>query len=401
MRHAGVSQGLTLVTGATGSGKTALVVDWLRRVRGRRVLVQGIPELLVEHEPAPPVAEWCELRASEEDPDLRLPYFKLPAGCLLVVDEAQRVYPGRSVGSRVPDHVGALSTRRHVGVDIILVTQHPGLLDAAVRKLVNRHYHVHSTPYGARLLFWDGAVGSPDDASSRKTAERVRYAPSREVFGLYKSAELHTERVKRVPRAAILAGVLVLCCLVGVGYIWHRLDARQDDVAAKVESSPAGGSAPAASQVGRGRASAGYIADRVPEVPGLLHTAPAYAELVKPAAVPYPVGCIQSARSCRCYDQRGGVYPASVELCRQWVVSPFFRDWMADETASVQPAVYRQDGARSVGPAGGIIPADAGAGVSEVSQRGAATAAAPLAAPTSGLLAGRPGGGSGGGVVTQ
>ncbi|MBN8454824.1 zonular occludens toxin domain-containing protein [Accumulibacter sp.] len=389
MRHAGVSQGLTLVTGATGSGKTALVVDWLRQVRGRRVLVQGIPDLQVEHEPAPPLAEWCEVRVSEEDAALRLPYFRLPAGCLLVVDEAQRVYPGRSVGSRVPDHVAALSTRRHVGVDVILVTQHPGLIDSAVRKLVNRHYHVHSTPYGARLLFWEGACGSPDDASSRKIAERVRYKPSPAVFGLYKSAELHTERVKRVPRAAILAGVLVLGCLAGAGYIWHRLDARLDESNAKVESAPQGGSAPGQPEGVRARSSGGYVADRVPEVAGLVHTAPAYSELVKPVSVPYPAGCIQSARVCRCYDQRGGIYPAAVELCRQWVVSPFFREWVSDDVGQVQPSVYRQE-VRSVGgPQSAIVDVTAGAGISEVGQRGATTAAMPAASPASGLLAGR------------
>lgn len=401
MRHAGVSQGLTLVTGATGSGKTALVVDWLRQVRDRQVLVQGIPDLRVDHEPAPPVAEWCELRASDEDPALRLPYFKLPLGCLLVVDEAQRVYPGRSVGSRVPDHVGALSTRRHVGVDVILVTQHPGLLDSAVRKLVNRHYHVHSTAYGSRLLFWDGACGSPDESSSRKLAERVRYKPPAEVYGLYKSAELHTARVRRVPRAAVVGGLLVVGCLSGVGYIWHRLDSRQGEAAVKVEASAGSASAPGRAQEQRGRGAGGYVSDRVPEVPGLLHTAPAYAELVKPAAVPYPVGCIQSARVCRCYDQRGGIYPAALELCRQWVVSPFFRDWIADDASQVQPAVYRQEARAVGGPGSGIIQADAGAGISEVGHRGATTAAQPPASSAAGLLAGRAAAGGPGGFVAH
>lgn len=366
MRHAGISQGLTLVTGATGSGKTALVVDWLRRSSGRQLLVHGIPELGVVHDVAPPVADWCEMRPAPEDAALELAYFRLPQGCVLVVDEAQRVYPPRTIGSKVPAHVAALSTRRHVGVDVILVTQHPGLLDSAVRKLVNRHYHVHTTAYGAFLLFWDGSIGEPSESSSRQLAERVRYSPPKEVFELYRSAEIHTAKVRRIPRAAVFGGVLVVVALAVGGFLYQRLhDRQQPEQAASAASAPAAAGLPTAGHEGK-RAALGYVAARVPAVEGLAHTAPAYESLAQVKAVPYPVGCVASRSDCRCYDQRGGLYRVSVDICRQWLKHPPFLDFLPD--VDLENGERLAIGSKSASGAGepsvGVVSASAGHGVS-------------------------------------
>ena len=330
----GITSGLVLVTGATGSGKTALVVSWLMQEGERPIYCQGVPDLALEHRLSPPIAEWTEMRAAVEDPSLFLPYFVFPPGSVLVVDEAQRVFPPRPTGSKVPPIVGALSTRRHTGLDIVLITQHPQLLDAAVRKLVTHHYHIHQTGYGDFLLYWVGC-GEPGDTASRKLAERTRYKPDKKTFTLYKSADAHTRKRRRIPRAAVVGGLVLVLAGVGMYLSYQALTGGREVAPVVVKDTvvavrPVGPGDSGASARGGQRSGEGYVKERLPEVVGLAHTAPAYAELTRPVAVPYPAGCIQSSRQCRCFDQRGGDYQTDEGLCRQWVRSAFFVDWVPD-----------------------------------------------------------------------
>lgn len=328
-----IQTGLTLVTGATGSGKTSLVVGWLSAERERPVYALGIPDLQTPHLPAPPVAEWTEVRESPEDSTLKLPYFRFQPGAVLVCDEAQRVYPPRSIGSKVPDHVAALSTRRHTGLDVILITQHPGLLDAAVRKLVTLHYHVHSTQYGRFLLRWDGAAGDPSSSASRALAERTRYKPDPSTFVLYKSAEMHTKGPRHVPRAAVVGGAVLVLTLVAGWIAYGRVQGKMEqpvlpDVAVHDVTRAS------ASSVEVSTREIGYLQARQPEIAGLVHTAPVYQELARPVAVPYPMGCVRSSTRCVCYDQRGGLYRVGESICRQWVEHAPFLDFRPDPVQS-------------------------------------------------------------------
>lgn len=386
-----IGDGLTLVTGATGSGKTAFVVSWLRSVEGRPVYVQGIPGLRLPHSPAPPVADWVVERQSPEDPTLSLPYFDFPAQSWLIVDEAQRIYSPRPVSSRVPAIVGALSTRRHTGMDCVLLTQHPALLDAAVRRLVTTHFHVHTTPYGRFLLRWDGAVGDPSSSADRKLAERVRYSPDPAVFPLYQSAEAHTPRLRRIPRSAIVGSVLVLAVVGLSAFIYQRFAARlEPSKPATVASSGVASSPAGSARQSTAPASSDYLAERIPAVPGLLHTAPVYEGLVRVKSFPYPVGCIASRDDCRCYDQRGGVYPATADICRQWIRQPPFLDFLADSGRADRETISGESPAAEA-PAVGRIPHDAGKGVSEVGPGGRPAAGGPGGGAAAGAAA-APGG---------
>jgi len=352
----GITSGLVLVTGATGSGKTCLVVGWLAQERERPLYVMGVPDLAVPHTAAPPVAEWVEERISPEDETLRLPYFRFPTDSVLVLDEAQRVYPPRAVGSKVPEHVGALSTRRHTGLDVVLITQHPSLIDAAVRKLVTHHYHVHSTPYGAYLLYWVGC-GEPSNKASRDIAERKRYKPEAKHFALYKSAEAHTRVRRRVPKAAIFGGVLVVAAVVFGGLSYQRMTADRSVVAEEAIGSPDRAGGGIKREVSSGQAEVlGYLEARRPAVPGLVHTAPAYADVAKVVAVPYPTGCVSTSSRCVCYDQRGGVYQTTEAVCRQWMVRAPFLDFLADAKSAGEGERLRPVGERTAEPAGRAVP---------------------------------------------
>lgn len=329
-----IGQGLTLVTGATGSGKTAWVVAELAGQTERPVFVMGIPELTLPHEPCPPVAEWVRFEPDPDDPALRMPYFTFPAGSIVVLDEAQRVFRPRASGAKVPPEVAAFETRRHVGVDFVMVTQHPTLLDANVRKLVNRHIHIHSTFAGRFALEWVG-LGEPDERGSRELAARTRYKPAKKVFGLYKSAEVHTKVARRLPWQMFALALLLPALLAGGWYAYGRVAAKGQPIA----SETAGKTTKTAEGVRGGERSeerpvvttAAYVDSYRPRVEGLVHTAPVYDGLTKPVDVPVPVGCIKSEKRCQCYDQRGNPYDTTADICGQLVKRYMFVDFVRPE----------------------------------------------------------------------
>lgn len=347
---------LTLFTGTPGAGKTALVVSELVKVveSGRRVIVMGIPELQVPHELAPPVEKWTRLVPTVEDPNIFEAEFVFPEGSLVVIDEAQKVFRPRSVGSKVPDHVSAFEKHRHRGLDFWLITQHPNLLDAAVRKLIGKHVHLRGHWAGRELLEWPEAA-DPSSKSERASAVRVRYKLPKKVFSLYKSASLHVKQKRRVPKL-----VYVLVGLVGlVGYLGWR---SYDRVAGAISGEPsvqaaAAEDAPVPSAVGAApprvdHAGAGLsLASFVPRLAGRAETAPLYDGIRQVVALPVVAGCMAIGKRCSCYTEQGSDSGYSVQECRAWLESPPFNPYRA-----TLPAPSRQAGSDRVPLTGGQSP---------------------------------------------
>lgn len=378
-----IGQGLTLVTGATGSGKTAFVVAELMAIKDRPLCVMGIPELQIDHDVCPPLDQWVEQRSDPDDASLLLPYFRFAPGSLVVLDEAQRVFRPRGSGSKVPDVVAAFETRRHTGVDFVLITQHPNLLDANVRRLVNRHIHIHTTFLGRYELEWVG-LGDPEEKASRDLAARRRYSPPKKAFGLYKSSELHTKVVRRPPWQAFALLVILPVLAVSAWWVYQRVNQRmggeiaqdakavEGDVKKAVVRDFGGG--------GAVRTAQDYVRDYTPRVVGLAHTAPVYDGLTKAVDVPTPSGCIKSKTRCKCYDQRGNEYPTTPEICEQIIQRYLFVDY-------VNPDQGRKEGGSSHGnrPA---VRQDGGAGgdvsrgaVGSLASAGGSIAGVPLSGP--------------------
>lgn len=191
---------ITLITGIPGMGKTSLLVSMLleyEKAAERPIFVMGIPDLKLEHIVAPPVTEWTEYRQSPEDATLRLAYFTFPPNSILVVDEAQRVYRPRAAASKVPPEVAALETHRHTGLDIILLTQKPKLIDTNVRELVGRHIHIRAGLLGRYLYEWPH-IADGESRLDRSDAAKRRFKPPKKAFDKYKSAEVHTKHKFRI-----------------------------------------------------------------------------------------------------------------------------------------------------------------------------------------------------------
>lgn len=226
---------ITLITGIPGMGKTALLVSLLMEYEAkaeRPIFVMGIPDLKLEHIVAPPVEEWTELRRSPEDPTLELAYFTFPPNSILVVDEAQRVYRPRASASKVPPYVAALETHRHTGLDIILLTQKPKLLDMNVRELVGKHIHIRAGLLGRMLFEWPH-IADGESRLDRQDAARRRFSPPKKAFSKYKSAELHTKHKFRIHNAwFLLAGSALFTGYMG----WSLYDRVSEKIMPTVEA---------------------------------------------------------------------------------------------------------------------------------------------------------------------
>lgn len=321
---------ITLMTGNTGSGKTAHIIDELRKIKDRPIFSMGIPELKLEHYPVPPVSEWVEMRPAVEDPTQLLPYFTFPVNSIVVIDEAQRVYRPRPTGSKVPDIVAAFETHRHTGVDFWLITQDQTFIDANARKLVKRHWHIHETYFGNYLLEWVG-LGDPGLKSSRELARRDKYKPNPQVFDLYKSAEAHTKVKRKLPWFVYLFVAAIISLLAVSYFVWTRISAANKAPEAQaVQTAPqkAGEAPPSRESSGRIQTPQEYLAQYTERIDGLPHTAPAYDEITKPKVAPEPVGCVAYEDKCRCITQQGTTYPTTHQLCLQMVKQgPFFMPW--------------------------------------------------------------------------
>lgn len=327
---------ITLVTGGTGDGKTAMVVQMmLNEYQGRPLFVMGIQELKVPHFPVPPVAEWTEEVPMPEDPTLTEFQFRFPENAVIIVDEAQKVFRPRHVSAKVPPEVQAFETHRHEGIDWVLITQDPKLIDINVKRLVKRHIHIWPTHLGRYRLEHPKAF-DPEDKAERDIAARSKYSPPKSVFGLYKSARAHTTVKRSIPRYVYVAG-LSAAAAIGLGiYAYGSISAKiSGSQTANLESLKNPGS-PGQHQVHGSpdkQSRAEYLAQIEPRIPGMYHTASRYDEVTKPTDAPWPAVCVETQAwngrpaRCRCLDQQGNDYQTTEGVCSQIAHHGIFKDW--------------------------------------------------------------------------
>lgn len=284
---------ITLITGTPGAGKSAALVDLLMRECERRALyVDGVPELTVPHVVLDKPREWM---TTVED------------GAAVVIDEVQRVWRPRGAAAGVPADVAALETHRHRGLDFYLVTQHPNLLDANVRRLVGRHVHLRDV--GLLGRWWYEWPEASDPATFRNAPIKKRYKLPKRVFGAYKSASMHVKPVRSIPPSMVFFGVAVLAVL-GLGARGYA------SVNAKIEAAK-----PAATQ------SSVKPASSPPAPPS--QTAETASQTAAPAVMaaveqpPRVVGCIATPKRCACIDEKGAGMVVEWEACQHAARSGF------------------------------------------------------------------------------
>ena len=313
---------LYLYTGVPGAGKTLYAVSNLvkrKDFKDRPIFVDGIKDL--DHD--------------------KLNYFDIPEGesiqtwpkwappgAIIVVDECQRIFRPRPSGSKVPDYVAELETHRHRGLDFILITQHPRLIDVHLRGLIEHHTHLGKTNLGLRrkLEWTTGGAKDPESRANIREALISVYRLDKSVYGLYKSAEVHTKI--RTKKSKLLMLFPLALCLVGYGIwsftgFWGKFSGEEEQAKtasttqiAQAQTQPLAVSA--SEPVSNGQYPKAETKPEEPKKPHLSEedyqpriaerpeTAPIYDGMNKAVkAMPWPAACIKAENRCTCYTDQG------------------------------------------------------------------------------------------------
>jgi len=314
---------ITLITGAPGSGKSAALVDLLTQLaKDRKLYVDGVPDLLVPHEPLDDVREWPGV---------------VPDGAAIVVDEVQRVWRPRGVGSKVPADIAALETHRHRGLDFFLVTQQPSLVDKNVRALVGRHVHLRDL--GVLGRWWYEWPECSEGVTWRTAPIKRKYRLPKRVFSLYRSASVHVKPIRSVPWVLGLMVVALVGTAVLGWFAYQRIASHMSPVVESGDlvqqasgqgvrlSSSAAASMPIKAEL----TGADLALSFMPRLSYDPASAPIYDDLRRVVVMPRIAAGLCMGERCKCFTQQGTDAGLTSDECRSWLDRPPFDPYRQPE----------------------------------------------------------------------
>ncbi len=298
---------LRLITGADGTGKTLMAIQLLKEMseQNERLRKEGKPTRGLYTD-----IDGCRVPGvGLAKPDWR----EMPRGSFIVYDEAHKIFPATGKPGRSDDpRIREFDEHRHRGYDFVFVTQWPSKIHHEIRQMVQDHKHL-TRAFGmgrSGMRAWNRCQPDPYDEKVQETAQEEIWVHPADCFGLYDSAEVHTDSYKfRMPKKIWQAvSRVVVLLLVGWG-LWEFVF-KPDPPVAKAQ---AGAAAEAQAPAGAGappRAS-GFSLSDVVEVTGSY----GYAESPRaPKIVGYTLG-----RRCRIFVADGSQLDLSDSECRKAV----------------------------------------------------------------------------------
>ena len=310
---------LYLITGEPGASKTLNTIKYIcedESFQNRPIYYHGIKELTLD---------WNEIDESGVQQ-----WFDLPEGSVILIDEAQYHFKPRRAGSELPKAVLEMSTHRHRGIDIFLITQHPTLIDAGARKFVNRHYH-YERPFQTRhprRIEFQQVANDPRDYHARLEGVTVNVKLDKKYFGVYKSAEIHTHK-QRIPKKVWMVGLMILLFIAGLLHFGNRMTSRfqePDEVNTNVDNEQSMVekiTSPRTLLSGQPK-SLSYEDQWKPRTAGLPHTAPIYDKLNEPKVRPMPNCIVWGKSDCVCYTQQATRMDVPFDMCHSIVSRGLF-----------------------------------------------------------------------------
>lgn len=215
-----------LITGVPGSGKTLYTISQLEKMldSGRPIYhnINGYKAGL----PLPDSLDWRDT----------------PENSVIVYDEAQQHFPGRSPNKSVPEILSALETHRHKGYDLFFITQYPTFIDHHIRQLCGKHSHLdRKSGAQAAIVRTSDKAWDVKDKLEKSQADKIRWTYPKKLFEKYDSATQHTHKFKMPSKMklAIVIGISAIAILIFAGSrISDFFDGtRLDEMASNLEES--------------------------------------------------------------------------------------------------------------------------------------------------------------------
>ena len=301
----------TLTTGVPGAGKTLYVLYLLAIVKDitkhpetgldRPIYYFGIPELSED-------LGWVLLNGPKKWHE------DVVDAAIVVIDECQQHFPLRLARDPVPEGLRVIETHRHRGLDLFFITQHSSLLDVHARRLVGQHFHLKRN-FGAGFAVVYKAnecITDPQDNRQLDRAEKNNFRYPKEVFSLYKSAEVHTHKFK-IPRVVLWLMPLIAIIIFSVVMAKDILQGKSQLAPVQVESG--------ISSVMGSDDKILTLDSFVPLIENIPASSLAYQKKWKPQSVPIVSSCIGSGDKCRCYSQQGTLIVVTVDYCQYVLIN--------------------------------------------------------------------------------
>lgn len=325
-----------LITGSPGTGKTSRVVSMiLSNEEGlfKTTLDDGTlvdRPLYFCHIDGLDVKKFKAHELSEQDLQSAPLRDLVPQGAIVIVDEADYTYPVRSAGRPVPAYIQTLKELRHEGFTLILMTQHPSMIDIYIRNLVGKHIHLDRKPMGTKEYIFYRCQTSLDNPALMANVQSKWYKPDKKAFNYYKSATVHIKFKKNVPKL-VWVFVFLLCFFAYKAYTVYGIydastggqvvDSSEASIVAEASGVDSDGS-PLAHDSKKPSVVGSDPSDYVPALSERVETKPIYDDLRVVKSMEYPVACIQSASKCACYTDQATPIPELPEaLCRYWILN--------------------------------------------------------------------------------
>lgn len=347
---------IELFTGQPGNGKTALMMERLvaeAKAASRPIFAAGInglspglatvlddPTRWNEIDPTVEGTCVCGIEFTPDGTPIPRPphaHTLVPDGALIFVDEAWKYFGHlhNATNQKTPKHVLALSEHRHRGIDFVWTTQQPNQLYPFIRGLIGSHAHVVRR-FGTKMIDvyrWGELNEEIKSSAKRELAQRTtRLLPS-QIYGQYKSAEVHTIKA-RIPFKVMLLPVLAVAAIVFAYLAYTALrpssftggEGKEGTQSALADAAPSPFRPAGAKEAApRWPTAAAYAKDHLPRISTMPWTAPVFDE--RQARSDPELVCMSSLEgldaqgvhqeaTCRCLTEQGTAYELSQPECR-------------------------------------------------------------------------------------